>query len=54
MNPLPHEIEKKLAYLEHISSFSILLAYDRLEGPVAPLSGTLRIEEDLTIVVKGT
>ena len=24
---------------------SILLAYDRLEGPVAPLSGTLRIEE---------
>ena len=36
-----------LAYLEHISSISILLAYDRLEGPV-------RIEEDLTIDVKGT
>ena len=31
-----------LAYLEHISSFSILLAYDRLERPVAPLSGASR------------
>ena len=33
---------KKLAYLEHISTFCILLAYDRLEGPVAPLSGASR------------
>ena len=32
----------KLAYLEHISAFSILLAYDRLECPVAPLSGASR------------
>ena len=33
---------KILAYLEHISAFSILLAYDRLECPVAPLSGASR------------
>ena len=39
--------KKTLAYLEHISTSSILLAYDWLEGPV-------RIEEDLTIAVKGT
>ena len=38
---------KYLAYLEHISTSAILLAYDRLEGPV-------RIEEDLTIAVKET
>ena len=31
-----------LAYLEHISAFSILLAYDLLEHPVAPLSGASR------------
>ena len=47
-------VTNSLAYLEHISTSSILLAYDRLERPVAPLSGTLRIEEDLTMVVKGT
>ena len=34
--------EKVLAYLEHISAFSILLAYDRLECPVASLSGASR------------
>ena len=39
--------KKTLAYLEHISTSSILLAYDWLEGPV-------RIKEDLTIAVKGT
>ena len=33
---------KTLAYLEHISGFSILLAYDPLERPVAPLSGASR------------
>ena len=31
-----------LAYLEHISTFSIFLGYDWLEGPVAPLSGASR------------
>ena len=31
-----------LAYLEHISTSCILLAYDRLECPVAPLSGASR------------
>ena len=35
-------MEKNLAYLEHISAFSILLAYDLLEHPVAPLSGASR------------
>ena len=34
--------EKFLAYLEHISTSCILLAYDLLEGPVAPLSGASR------------
>ena len=37
-NMLPYT----LAYLEHISAFSILLAYDLLEHPVAPLSGASR------------
>ena len=35
-------LEYVLAYLERISTFSILLAYDRLECPVAPLSGASR------------
>ena len=35
-------IGKSLAYLEHISTSCILLAYDPLEGPVAPLSGASR------------
>ena len=34
--------KKILAYLERISMLSIFLAYDRLEGPVAPLSGASR------------
>ena len=34
--------KKELAYLEHISASSILLAYDWLERPVAPLSGASR------------
>ena len=36
------KLKNKLAYLEHISAFSILLAYDLLEHPVAPLSGASR------------
>ena len=39
---LKEELAIKLAYLEHISAFSILLAYDLLEHPVAPLSGASR------------
>ena len=35
-------IPRVLAYLEHISTSCILLAYDPLEGPVAPLSGASR------------
>ena len=35
-------MEDVLAYLEHISAFSILLAYDPLECPVAPLSEASR------------
>ena len=44
-NWLKNRIVNLLAYLEHISTSSILLTYDWLERAVAPLSGTLRIEE---------
>ena len=45
---------KILPYLERISTSSTFLGYNRLEGTVAPFSGTSRPAGDLTTIVQSS
>ena len=45
---------KILPYLERISTSSTFLGYNRLEGTVAPFSGTSSPAGDLTTIVQSS